>query len=43
MNLNLEWDEEKANENLKKHKVSFEEARTIFNDPFSITILDPQH
>jgi uncharacterized DUF497 family protein len=43
MNLNFEWDEEKANENSKKHKVNFEEARTIFNDPFSITISDPQH
>ena len=43
MNLNFEWDEEKANENSKKYKVTFEEARTIFNDPFSITISDPQH
>jgi uncharacterized protein len=28
---------------LKKHKISFEEALTIFNDPLSITIDDPEH
>lgn len=43
MKPNFEWDEEKAKANLKKHKVSFDEAVTVFNDPFSITILDPDH
>lgn len=43
MSLTFEWDEEKAKENLRKHNVSFEEAKTIFNDPFSITIPDSQH
>ena len=43
MALTFEWDEEKAATNLKKHQVSFEEARTVFNDPMSITILDPDH
>lgn len=43
MQFTFEWDEEKARENFKKHKVSFEEAKTIFNDPFSTTIPDPQH
>jgi uncharacterized DUF497 family protein len=43
MGLIFEWDEEKAKENLRKHQVSFEEAKTVFNDPFSITIPDPQH
>ena len=43
MNLTFEWDEEKAEENLRKHKVSFDDAKTIFNDPLSITIADPQH
>jgi uncharacterized DUF497 family protein len=43
MKLNFEWDEEKAKANLKKHRVSFEEATTIFIDPFSITIPDPDH
>lgn len=43
MELSFEWHEEKARENLRKHGVSFEEAKTIFNDPFSITIADPTH
>ncbi|MBC8527664.1 MAG: BrnT family toxin [Candidatus Cloacimonetes bacterium] len=43
MNLTFEWDEEKSKENLRKHKVSFEEAKTVFNDPYAITIPDPQH
>jgi hypothetical protein len=43
MDWTFEWDEYKANENLRKHKVSFEEAKTVFNDPFAMTIPDPQH
>jgi uncharacterized DUF497 family protein len=43
MPQNFEWDEEKAKANLKKHKVSFDEATTVFNDAFSITIPDPNH
>ncbi len=43
MSLTFEWDEEKAAANLKKHKVSFEEAKTVFADPFAITIDDPKH
>ena len=41
MKLNFEWDEDKAKANLHKHKVGFDEATTVFRDPFSITILDP--
>jgi uncharacterized DUF497 family protein len=41
--LDFEWDEAKAVANLKKHKISFEEAKTVFADPFSITIDDPKH
>lgn len=41
--MDFEWDEKKAVANLKKHKISFEEARTVFADPFSITIDDPKH
>jgi uncharacterized protein len=40
MNLRLEWDEVKAKANFKKHKVSFDEGKTIFNDPFLVTFLD---
>ena len=43
MKLNFEWDEEKARANLQKHKVSFDEATTVFSDPFSITIPDLDH
>jgi uncharacterized DUF497 family protein len=42
-NSEFEWDEEKAISNLKKHRVSFEEAATIFNDPRISTISDPDH
>ena len=40
MKMNFEWDEEKAKDNLKKHRVSFDEATAVFIDAFSITILD---
>ena len=40
MKLTFEWDEVKATANLKKHKVGFEEGRTIFNDPFLLTFPD---
>lgn len=43
MDVTFEWDEEKATANLQKHKVSFEEAKTVFGDPISITISDPSH
>ncbi|BAZ86122.1 BrnT family toxin [Dolichospermum compactum] len=43
MELGFEWHEQKAQENLKKHEISFEEAKTVFNDPLSITIADSQH
>lgn len=43
MKLNFEWEEEKAKTNLKKHRVSFDEATTVFIDPLSITIPDPDH
>ncbi len=43
MKLHFEWDEEKAKTNFKKHRVSFDEAVTVFADPFSITIADHDH
>lgn len=39
----FEWDPKKAKSNLKKHKVSFEEATTVFKDPFSYTFPDEDH
>ncbi len=43
MPLNFEWDAEKAEANLKRHSISFEECTTIFSDPLSVTISDPDH
>jgi len=43
MPLTFEWDEKKAKQNIKKHKVSFEEAATVLADPLSLTIPDPLH
>ena len=43
MKLTFEWDEVKAKTNFKKHKVSFEEGKTIFNDPLLFTFPDDVH
>ena len=40
MKLTFEWDEVKAKDNLLKHKVSFDEGKTIFNDPLFLTYSD---
>jgi uncharacterized DUF497 family protein len=37
------WDPRKAVENLKKHRVSFEEASTVLADPLAVTGADPDH
>ena len=43
MQIIFEWDANKARTNFEKHKVGFDEARTIFNDPLILTISDPDH
>lgn len=43
MKIRFKWDFEKAEINLKKHKVSFEEAESVFYDPNAILISDPEH
>lgn len=43
MDLVFEWDDVKAKDNLNKHKVSFEEGKSIFNDPFLYTFSDNKH
>lgn len=43
MGLTFEWDQQKAQENLGRHAVSFEESSTIFGDLMSLTIEDPAH
>ena len=37
------WNHKKAETNLKKHGVSFQEAATVFGDILSITYNDPDH
>jgi uncharacterized DUF497 family protein len=41
--VEFEWDPKKADLNLRKHKVSFDEAATVFGDLLSITVHDPDH
>lgn len=43
MEIIFEWDARKAKTNLEKHKVSFEEAQTIFIDPLLVTFSDEFH
>ena len=43
MKLVFEWDVYKAQSNLSKHGVSFEEAKTVFNDPLLLTYPDDFH
>ena len=43
MALRFTWDALKAARNARKHGVTFEEALTVFADPLSITIRDPDH
>lgn len=38
-----EWDETKAARNFVKHGVSFEEAKTVFDDPLYVDFYDPDH
>lgn len=38
--VQFEWNQEKADANLRDHRVSFEEARTVFGDPLATTVLD---
>lgn len=41
--LRFEWDPVKAEENLRKHGVSFEDARTVFYDDFAVEFYDDEH
>jgi len=38
--MKFEWDESKNRANQQKHGVSFEDARTVFDDPLQIAKLD---
>jgi hypothetical protein len=41
--LEFEWDPKKAAANLAKHRVSFEDAATVFGDPLGRIVADPRH
>jgi len=41
--MRFAWDQKKASSNLTKHRVSFEEAATVFGDALSDTYPDPAH
>jgi uncharacterized protein len=41
--MRIEWDPKKAKSNVRKHKVSFEEAATVVSDPMAATGPDPDH
>ena len=41
--MQYEWDEHKAESNLIKHGVAFEEAKTVFDDPLYVDFYDPDH
>jgi uncharacterized DUF497 family protein len=41
--IKFSWDARKARQNIKKHKVSFEEASTVFYDENAIEYFDPDH
>jgi uncharacterized DUF497 family protein len=41
--MRFEWDRKKAEKNLKKNGVTFQEAATVFGDPLALTFHDPDH
>jgi len=41
--VNFEWDPAKARKNRRKHRVSFEEAATVYGDELALTYPDPDH
>jgi uncharacterized DUF497 family protein len=41
--MEFDWDPNKAASNLRRHNVSFSEAATVFSDPLSTTVPDPDH
>ena len=41
--MRFEWDPAKAAANVRKHKVTFEVARTVFYDDFAIQFFDEEH
>jgi len=38
--MHFEWDEAKNRENVRRHGISFQDAKKVFDDPFHISVLD---
>jgi len=41
--IEAEWDENKNQQNQRKHQVSFQEAATVFNDTLALIVPDDEH
>ena len=41
--MEFEWDPKKEAKNIRKHKVTFSEAATVFGNTLSTTVPDPDH
>ena len=41
--MEFEWDDDKAESNVRKHGIEFTEAITVFGDPLAMTGYDPDH
>ena len=41
--MQFDWDKNKAEHNLSKHEVSFEEVKTVFDDSLYVEFYDPDH
>lgn len=41
--MKFEWDKNKADKNIGKHRISFDEAKTIFDDPLYVDFYDVDH
>ncbi len=41
--MEYDWDNKKAETNLSKHGITFEEAKTVFEDPLYVDFYDPDH
>jgi len=43
MDIDFDWDPDKANSNIQKHGITFEEAATVMRDPRAMNMYDPDH
>ena len=43
MRYNFDWDPAKEDQNIRKHKVTFRRAATVFRDPNQLSIYDEEH